>query len=67
MSDVYLPLQASNSNLHRSKLRTTCCETPSKISPKSDGYEVGNAVLRKLRRPKKSVAPSGMKLALGGS
>jgi len=29
--------------------------------------EAGNAVLRKLRRPEKSMAPSGMKLASGGS
>jgi len=28
---------ASKMNLHRSKWRTTCCETPYKISPKSDG------------------------------
>jgi len=37
MSDIYLQVQTSNPNLHRSKWRTTCYISLVKISHKSDG------------------------------
>jgi len=37
LSNVYLWLLTSKSNLHRSKWRTTCYGQQVKLSPKSDG------------------------------
>ena len=76
MRNVYLPLQLSNLNLHRSKWRTTCCDHLPKFHLNRTVNESENAVLQKLRKLEKLVAPSARisslepgstKLLLGGS